>query len=179
MASSTRFSALPFAYNARVALALAPPLAATLASSGPSGAVLAGGGCVLAYLLDVSRAPEATLVTLWATLGAVYVCLTFGDVTLHTGGMTAVGPVPALAHIALVCLQGQTLFFAGVWATLQVRPVSCYMTALLLNSPCALLAAVSHTSPFLLAPVRSSSSCSCVRPASCSPASASSWLRLR
>ena len=132
MASATRFSALPFAYNAHVALALVPPLAATLASSGPSGAVLAGGGCVLAYLLDVSRAPEATLVTLWATLGAVYVCLTFGDVTLHTGGVTAAGPVPALAHVALVCLQGQTLFLTGMWATLQVRSAPLHATALLL-----------------------------------------------
>ena len=134
MASTTRFSALPFAYNARIALALVPPLVATLASSGPSGGVLAGLGCVLAYLLDVSRAPEATLVALWATLGAVYVCLTFGDVTLHTGGLAPGGPVPALAHVALVCLQGQTLFLVGVWATLQVRCATPRATALLLLS---------------------------------------------
>ena len=118
MSAATRFCALPFAYNGRASLALVPPACFILTVSGPPGRVLACAGGLLAYCFDLARAPEATLVCIWATLGAVYVCLTFADVRLsaHAHGLPA-----AIAHAALVCLLGQTLFLLGTWATLQFK----------------------------------------------------------
>ena len=155
---AARYTAAPFAHDGAVALALAPALAVAVLSSGGAGGGVGLAGCLLAYVLDLLRLPEATLGALWATLCALYLCLVFG------GGGRGPGdapPPPALLEVLSLLLLGQTLFLAGVWATLQARAAREPSSA-----PRAL------TPPSRL---RSSASCTPRRPASSSPPSACCW----
>ena len=68
----TRFAALSFAHNGRVALALLPAAALVASSAGPAGVGAATVGAMLTYLLDLLRWGEAALGCAWLTLTAVY-----------------------------------------------------------------------------------------------------------
>ena len=104
----------PWRYTLRAGLALVPALAMLVGSGG--GAILGTLllGLMVVYTLDVLEMAEAALVSAWCTLLAVYVAACAGS-DLFDGRRS-----PAVS-LLLLLVNGQCLFLAGLWATLQFR----------------------------------------------------------
>ena len=104
----------PWRYTLRAGLALVPALAMLV---GSGGGVILGTlllGLMVVYTLDVLEMAEAALVSAWCTLLAVYVAACAGS-DLFDGRRS-----PAVS-LLLLLVNGQCLFLAGLWATLQFR----------------------------------------------------------
>ena len=104
----------PWRYTLRASLALVPALAMLVGSGG--GAILGTllVGLMVVYVLDVLELAEAALLSAWCTLLAVYVAACAGS-DLFDGRRS-----PAVS-LLLLLVNGQCLFLAGLWATLQFR----------------------------------------------------------
>ncbi|CAG9466123.1 unnamed protein product [Pedinophyceae sp. YPF-701] len=139
-----RFAPGPFAYNARVGLALLPPLM-ILANCGGQlvlGTLLVGTLC--AYILDATGVKEGALASLWGTM-------ILSNLELILTGALSEGHRPTLLTLLLTLASTCLLLLTGVWATLQFRWIQVTSPAAAVSLERLLLTAAGPVAAVLLA----------------------------
>lgn len=108
----------PFAYNARVALALVPATAFLLDLGGAPVSVVLTVGLLVAYILDSLRLKSAAFFAVWFSLIAAQLAF-FVSASSSIASSSSVSSFPLTALALLLCAE--ITFLIGLWASLQFR----------------------------------------------------------